>query len=125
MEKEKISNTCIRAYRDEQQILRCKNQVERIESTLPDVAQLLTLTGNEVRLKILLLLLEEGRLCVCDLSDILGMKIPAVSQHLRKLKDAQIVFTQRDGTVIYYQLSATRKEQIKALINMFVGEVTM
>jgi len=73
----------------------------------------------------LLLLQEEGKLCVCDLSDILGMKIPAVSQHLRKLKDAQIVFPQRDGTVIYYQLSATRKEQIKALINLFVGEVTI
>ena len=88
MEIAKNTYTCIRAYRDEQQILRCKNQVERIEVTLPDITQLLSLTGNEVRLKILLLLQEEGKLCVCDLSDILGMKIPAVSQHLRKLKDA-------------------------------------
>ncbi|MBK9939143.1 MAG: ArsR family transcriptional regulator, partial [Chitinophagaceae bacterium] len=32
------------------------------------------------------LLEEEKELCPCDLSDILGMSIPAVSQHLRKLR---------------------------------------
>lgn len=119
MKKEKNLNTCIKAYRDEQQILRCKNQVERLETALPDVAKLLSLTGNEVRLKILLLLQEEGQLCVCDLSDILNMKIPAVSQHLRKLKDTQMVFTQREGTVIYYQLSKGKQQKINALLNLF------
>jgi len=53
-----------------------------------------------------------------DLSDVLGMKIPAVSQHLRKLKDAGIVFTQREGTIIYYQLSTGKKNQINALLNL-------
>ena len=121
----KKGNICIRAYRDEQQILRCKNQVGRMGAALPDAAQLLALTGNEVRLKILLLLQEEGKLCVCDLSDILGMKIPAVSQHLRKLKDAQMVFTQREGTVIYYQLSIKKKQQINAIINLFFEKETV
>ena len=118
MKKTKAANTCIRAIRDEQQILRCKEQIKQIEVVLPNMAQLLSLAGNEVRLKILLLLQEEGRLCVCDLSDVLGMKIPAVSQHLRKLKDAGIVFTQREGTIIYYQLSTGRKNQINALLNL-------
>ena len=119
MKKEDNLNICIKTYRDEQQILRCKTQVERLETVLPDVAKLLSLTGNEVRLKILLLLQEEGKLCVCDLSDILSMKIPAVSQHLRKLKDTQMVFTQREGTVIYYQLSIGKQQKINALLNLF------
>lgn len=119
MKKENNLNTCIKAYRDEQQILRCKKQVERLEIALPDVAKLLSLSGNEVRLKILLLLQEEGKLCVCDLSDILSMKIPAVSQHLRKLKDTQMVFTQREGTVIYYQLSIGKQQKINALLKLF------
>ena len=118
MKKAKATNTCIRVFRDEQQILRCKKQMEHLEVILPNMAQLLALAGNEVRLKILLLLQEEGRLCVCDLSDVLGMKIPAVSQHLRKLKDAGIVFTQREGTIIYYQLSTGKKNQINALLNL-------
>ncbi|WP_425291189.1 ArsR family transcriptional regulator [Spirosoma linguale] len=46
---------------------------------------MLNLAGNENRLKLIYLLKEEADLCVCDLSDILGMTIPAASQHLRKL----------------------------------------
>lgn len=124
MKKAKATNTCIRAFRDEQQILRCKKQIHQLERTLPNMAQLLALAGNEVRLKILLLLQEEGKLCVCDLSDVLGMKIPAVSQHLRKLKDADIVFTQREGTIIYYQLSTGKKNQINALLNLLFEKTT-
>ena len=41
-------------------------------------------------LKILYLLQEEGQLCPCDLSDILGMNTSPISQHLRKLKDSKI-----------------------------------
>ncbi|MDZ7694978.1 MAG: ArsR family transcriptional regulator [Balneolaceae bacterium] len=33
----------------------------------------------------------EEHLCPCDLSDILDMSVPAVSQHLRKLKDGGLV----------------------------------
>ena len=118
MKKAKSTNVCIRAYRDEQQILRCKKQIEQVSTMIPDVAHLLALAGNEVRLKILLLLREEDKLCVCDLSDILGMKIPAVSQHLRKLKDADIVFSQREGTIIYYQLSMDKKQQVDTILNL-------
>ncbi|MEB2779582.1 ArsR family transcriptional regulator [Algoriphagus sp. C2-6-M1] len=32
----------------------------------------------------------EKQLCPCDLSDILDMTTPAVSQHLRKLKDGRV-----------------------------------
>ena len=76
----------------------------------------MSLVGNDVRLTILLLLQKESRLCVCDLSDVLGMKIPAVSQHLRKLKDAGIAVTQREGTVIYYLISENRKSEITRLL---------
>ena len=123
MKKAKATNTCIRVFRDEQQILRCKRKIEQITMTLPSTAQFLALAGNEVRLKILLLLREEGKLCVCDLSDILGMKIPAVSQHLRKLKDAGIVFNQREGTIIYYQLSMEKKQQVNAILNLIAERV--
>lgn len=80
---------------------------------LDDHKALLGLIGNEVRIRIAFLLLEESRLCVCDLSEIFGMKIPAVSQHLRKMKDAQILLTQREGTVIYYCINPAKASAIK------------
>ena len=40
------------------------------------------------------------------MSDILGMTIPAVSQHLRKLKDGNIIEARKVGQTIYYSLKS-------------------
>ena len=61
------------------------------------MSNVLALAGNDVRLKILYLMAEEKELCPCDMSDILGMTIPAVSQHLRKLKDGNIIEARKVG----------------------------
>ena len=113
-----IGNTCIRADRDELQIERCKSLIDDFSSEIANANKIVHLTGNEVRLKILLLLKAEQRLCVCDLSDVLNMKIPAVSQHLRKMKDANMVSTQREGTIIYYQISDQSFDIIESLLDI-------
>ena len=81
------NNSCIRQQADIEQINRCKDTVSALNESFDYLANGLSLVGNSVRLKILYLLFEEKRLCVCDLSDILGMNISAISQHLRKMKD--------------------------------------
>jgi DNA-binding transcriptional ArsR family regulator len=68
------------------------------------LSRVLELAGNEVRLKILYLLHTEGELCPCDLSDILELSVPAVSQHLRKLKDGNVIKFRKEGQTIYYSL---------------------
>ncbi len=65
----------------------------------------MALTGNETRLKIIYLLEEERELCPCDLADILGMSIAAVSQHLRKLKDENLITSRKEAQTIYYSLT--------------------
>ena len=82
---------CIRLEADSEQIRRCREKIEILDENVQKTANILNLMGNAVRFRILLLLMEEKRLCPCDLSDILGMTIPAVSQHLRKLKDREMV----------------------------------
>ncbi len=72
---------------------------------LPDLASLLSVVGNDARLRIVYLLALHREMCVCDLGETLGMSISAVSQHLRKLKDRRLVQTRRDGQTIYYSLS--------------------
>ena len=44
-------------------------------------------------------------MCVCDLSDILGMTVSAISQHLRKLKDRKLIETEREAQTIFYSLT--------------------
>ncbi len=71
---------------------------------LETLADLLGIAGNIQRLKILYLLHAHKELCVCDLAEILEITDSAVSQHLRKLKDRNIVKSRRKGQTIYYSL---------------------
>jgi len=123
MKKSKDQNVCIRIDRDGLQIERCKNHIQEVNAPLTKMAQILALAGNEVRLKILLLLQAEEKLCVCDLSEILDMKIPAVSQHLRKMKDVRLVYTEREGTVVYYQINPEQKLTLDTILNLVLKPV--
>lgn len=98
-------NTCIRVFADANQIKACKGKISENANAFEQLASVLELSANEVRLKILYLLEEEGELCPCDLSDILGMTVPAISQHLRKLKDGNVIQSKRVGQTIFYSLT--------------------
>ncbi len=97
--------TCIRVFADVDQIKECKQKITTNADAFGALARVLELSGNEVRLKILYLLEEESELCPCDLSDILGMSVPATSQHLRKLKDGNVIQAKRVGQTIFYSLA--------------------
>ena len=112
-----MESACIRALADESQISRCKKKIEDIGSDLSDLATIIGLIGNVTRIKILYLIQSENRLCVCDLSDILGMTVPAVSQQLRKLKDRGIISSEREGTVIHYSLKEEYVELFSNVLN--------
>jgi len=118
MERKTDPNLCIRIFRDEQQINRCRERLLKLDASVSEMSKWLQLAGNSVRMKILFLLREEKRLCVCDLSEILRMKIPAVSQHLRKLKDGGFVFTEREGTTIYYQINKEKVSLMKIIFSL-------
>lgn len=109
-------NTCIRVFADQAQISACREKVKANSSSFTQLGKVLELAGNEVRLKILYLLEEEAQLCPCDISDILGMSIPAVSQHLRKMKDGNIIESRRSGQTIFYSL---KNEHLKIMKPFF------
>jgi ArsR family transcriptional regulator, lead/cadmium/zinc/bismuth-responsive transcriptional repressor len=111
-----ILNSCIRDKANPLQINKCRNKVASNEDSFTQLSGILSLTGNEVRLKILYLLHQEKELCPCDLSDILGMSIPAVSQHLRKMKDGNIIEFRREGQTIFYSL---KEEHLKLMQPFF------
>ncbi len=110
------NNTCIRVFADKNQIKQCRTKISANAKSFSQLGNILALSGNEVRLKILYLLEEENELCPCDLSDILGMSVPAISQHLRKLKDGNIIEARKVGQTIFYSL---RSENLKILKPFF------
>ena len=94
--------TCIRLEADAKQIMDCRALIQELDNPLSFVSEVLNLAGNKVRLKILFLIQREERLCVCDLSDILEMNVSAISQHLRKLKDRDLVYATKEAQTIFY-----------------------
>jgi DNA-binding transcriptional ArsR family regulator len=97
--------TCIRQLADTKQIFRCKDRVSELKFSFDYLSRGIELAGNNVRLKILYLIYEENRLCVCDLSDILGMTVSAISQHLRKLKDRKLIQSEKEAQTVFYSLT--------------------
>ena len=119
MLKYEVMNTCIRVFADSDQINRCREDLRSKEEGFLELADVLNLAGNAVRLKILYLLKQENELCPCDLSDILGMTVPAISQYLKKLKDAGIVTTKKSGQTIFYSVEAHSQRIISSVLDLF------
>ncbi|MGE7093920.1 ArsR/SmtB family transcription factor [Lysinibacillus sp. NPDC048646] len=68
------------------------------------------------RLK-LLACLKQGEVCVCDLVDVLQVSQPAVSQQLRKLKEAGIILERKKGTWKHYRLHEEQTVYIQAVLD--------
>lgn len=110
--------TCIRQQADIKQLNRCKDLIEDLDESFDYLSNGLELAGNKVRLKILFLLYQEQRLCVCDISDILGMTISSVSQHLRKLKDRNLINSEKEAQTIYYSMTTEFQKLLKPFFKL-------
>ena len=115
---------CKRIFADSGQINNCREMIKENQQSFANLSQAVALAGNEVRLKILFLLDQERELCPCDLSDILGMTIPAVSQHLHKLKDGGIIQSRKAGQTIFYSLCATQLTLLKPFFSIINKPLT-
>ncbi|GBF21614.1 HTH-type transcriptional repressor AseR [Arenibacter sp. NBRC 103722] len=109
--------TCIRNEADKKQISRCKETIENSLDSFKSMSKILALAGSEVRLRILFLLNIEKELCPCDIADILKMSVPAVSQHIRKMKDAGIITSRREGQTLYYSLVKSEDNVLNGIFN--------
>jgi len=64
----------------------------------------LACAASEVRLQIMRDIASSEK-CVAEICESLDMGQSAVSQHLRKLREANLVITRRDKVEIYYRLA--------------------
>lgn len=113
--------SCIRVLADVNQIRQCRDKIKQVDESIDVLGNALALAGNNVRLKILYLLQEEGQLCPCDLSDILGMAVSAISQHLRKLKDGKLVESKKTGQTIFYSVNRDYSEVLKPIFKLIAN----
>ena len=70
------------------------------------LANQLKLFACPTRLKIIKMLYVLEEVCVSDISEVLGITSPAVSQLLKRLRNAGVVASRRDSQTVYYRLRA-------------------
>ena len=85
--------------------------VTELEPKITDAAKLMKMLSQPVRLRLLCILLE-GEQSVLSLAASAKLSQPAMSHHLKKLRDAELVETRRDGQTIYYSLKGTEVAQV-------------
>ncbi|UUN30644.1 helix-turn-helix transcriptional regulator [Streptomyces sp. FIT100] len=68
-------------------------------------AKMFKALGDPVRLRLFSSIAshEGGEACVCDISDV-GVSQPTVSHHLKKLREAGLLTSERRGTWVYYRV---------------------
>lgn len=78
--------------------------------------------GDPVRLRLFSMIAshEEGEACVCDVSDV-GVSQPTVSHHLKKLREAGLLVSERRGTWVYYRVAPSVLAAMGALLSKSAG----
>ncbi len=115
-------SACRRIFADLGQINNCREIIKENQQSFSELSKVVALAGNEVRLKILFLLDQEHELCPCDLSDILEMTIPAISQHLHKLKNGSVIQSRKSGQTIFYSVCPSHLHLLKPLFSIIKNQ---
>ncbi len=86
--------------------------IKLLEPKMNEAAALMTMLSQPARLRILCILLESEQ-SVLELAKLCAMSQPAMSHHLKKLRDAGLVQTRRSAQTIHYALKG---DEVKAVM---------
>lgn len=98
----------------------CKKREEMPpENVLYDLSDFFKVLGDSTRIRILFAIDGEA-LCVCDLSDLLGMSKSAVSHQLKILRQSDLVTFYRNGKNVYYTLA---DDHVRSIIETALAHI--
>ncbi len=89
---------------------------------LKEATRFLTALGDPMRLQLLYLLGDQGRRNVGDIAANFRLSRPAISHHLKVLKDAGVLDSEKVGQEVYYWLERDRiVASLRALADAAAG----
>ncbi len=93
------------------------------EASAAELAQVFKALGDPVRLRLISLIGAHrgGEVCVCDLTAAFDLTQPTISHHLKVLREAGIIGSERRGTWVYYRLVPAALERMAALLTPPAG----
>ena len=82
------------------------------------IAEVAKAIGDPIRLQLVDVLRKHaGKVCVCELVPLFDVSQPTLSHHLKTLREAGIVDSERRGLWAYYYVNADSLEEIAAWLS--------
>ncbi|QDQ97117.1 ArsR/SmtB family transcription factor [Tomitella fengzijianii] len=88
------------------------------EQDAGELARVFKALGDPVRLRLLSLIASRdgGEVCVCDLTPAFALSQPTISHHLKLLREAGLIGSERRGTWVYYWLLPETTDRLAAIL---------
>ena len=88
-----------------------------------ELSRLFKALADPVRLRLLSLIggQSTGEACVCDLTGAFDLTQPTISHHLKVLREAGLIASERRGTWVYYRMLPTAMDRLSELFTVRVN----
>jgi ArsR family transcriptional regulator len=81
--------------------------------------------ADQHRLRIIATIARSGgEVCVCDLTDVVPLLQPTVSHHLKVLREAGLLLSERRGTWVYYRIDPRAQQRIDTALQRVIRPKT-
>ncbi|MFF2432984.1 ArsR/SmtB family transcription factor [Streptomyces sp. NPDC058107] len=115
-----MSKSKLRAFPQDDQAVCCSPMVREPlgEGDAIDLARMFKALSDPVRLRLLSLIASHqgGEACVCDLTGPFDVSQPTISHHLKVLREAGLVGSERRATWVYYWVLPTALARLSSLL---------
>ncbi|PVC80396.1 transcriptional regulator [Streptomyces sp. CS090A] len=87
------------------------------------LAKVFKALGDPVRLRLLSMIASRagGEVCVCDLTPAFDLSQPTISHHLKLLREAGLIASERRGTWVYYRLLPQMTDRLAEILTRPAG----
>lgn len=84
-----------------------------------DLARMFKAMGDPIRLRVLSLIASapSGEVCVCEITDSFSLTGPTISHHLKVLREAGLIDSERRGTWVYYWVKPEALQALASLLD--------
>ncbi len=84
-----------------------------------ELARVFKALGDPVRLRLLSMIATSrgDEVCVCDLTPAFDLSQPTISHHLRLLREAGLISSERRGTWVYYRLIPATTDRLASVLS--------
>lgn len=86
------------------------------EGEAAELGRVLAALADPVRLRLVSLVIANGRVCSCDLEEPLGRSQPTISHHVKVLSDAGLITGEKDGRWTWWSAVPERLAQVRTAL---------